>query len=92
MWEEVGFAGKNREGLPFTLEELDDRIEEWMSGKYGISMDFEVKDAVSKLEEKGLLEQKDGRYSVPLIGRSLEALDKMWDDFFPYSNEAAKGS
>ena len=85
-------AGKNRDGLPFTLEELDDRIEEWMSGKYGISMDFEVKDAVRKLEEKGILEEKDGRYSVPLIGRSLEALDKMWDDFFPYSNEAAKGS
>ena len=46
-------AGKNRDGLPFTLEELDDRIEEWMSGKYGISMDFEVKDAV-RIDNSGV--------------------------------------
>ena len=85
-------AEKNRDGLPFTLEELDNRIEEWMFRKYGIQMDFEVDDAVRKLEEKGILEEKDGRYSVPLIARSLEALDKMWDDFFPYSNEASKES
>ena len=63
-----------------------------MFRKYGIQMDFEVDDAVRKLEEKGILEEKDGRYSVPLIARSLEALDKMWDDFFPYSNEASKES
>jgi hypothetical protein len=85
-------AERNASGQPFTMEELDDRIEEWMQEKFGIVMDFEVKDAVRKLEEKGILEQKDGRYSVPSIRKTLETLDALWDDFFPYNNEASAGS
>ena len=73
-------------------EELDDRIEEWILGKFGVAMDFEVKDAVRKLEGKGILEQKDGRYSVPSIGKTLETLDALWDNFFPYNNEASAES
>lgn len=85
-------AERNASGQPFTLEELDDRIEEWMKEKFGVAMDFEVKDAVRKLEEKGILEQKDGRYSVPSIRKTLETLDGLWDNFFPYNNEASPES
>jgi hypothetical protein len=85
-------AERNPSGLPFTQEELDDRIEEWMEQKFGVAMDFEVKDAVRKLEEKGILEQKDGRYSVPSIQKTLETLDALWDDFFPYNNEVSAES
>jgi len=85
-------AERNSEGLPFTLSELDDRIEEWMQKEFGVPMDFEVKDAIRKLEEEGIIDQKDGRYSVPLIAKSLQVLDRMWDDFFPYNNEASKES
>lgn len=85
-------AERNASGLPFTQEELDDRIEEWILGKFGVAMDFEVKDAVRKLEGKGILEQKDGRYSVPSIGKTLETLDALWDNFFPYNNEASAES
>lgn len=80
-------AEKNASGLPFTMEELDDRIEEWMRERFGIDMDFEVDDAVRKLEEKGILKQKDGRYTVPSMRKSLEILDEQWDSYFPYSNE-----
>ncbi|TDY55948.1 uncharacterized protein DUF3754 [Aminivibrio pyruvatiphilus] len=85
-------AERNASGQPFTLEELDDRIEEWMQEKFGVAMDFEVDDAVRKLEEKGILEQKDGRYSVPSIRKTLETLDGLWDNFFPYNNEASAES
>jgi len=85
-------AERNASGLPFTREELDDRIEEWMQEKFGVAMDFEVRDAVRKLEEKGILEQKDGRYSVPSIRKTLETLDGLWDNFFPYNNEATAES
>jgi len=85
-------AERNASGLPFTREELDDRIEEWMQEKFGVAMDFEVGDAVRKLEEKGILEQKDGRYSVPSIRKTLETLDGLWDNFFPYNNEATAES
>ena len=78
-------------GLPFTMEELDGRIEAWMKERFGIEMDFEVDDAVRKLEEKGILEEKDGRYTVPSMRRSLEILDEQWDNFFPYSSDGMEG-
>lgn len=80
-------AEKNASGEPFTMEELDGRIEEWMRERFGVNIDFEVDDAVRKLEEKGILEQKDGRYTVPSMRKSLEILDEQWDNYFPYSNE-----
>ncbi len=63
-----------------------------MREKFGVAMDFEVGDAVRKLEEKGILEHKDGRYSVPSIRKTLETLDGLWDNFFPYNNEATAES
>ena len=79
-------AERNADGRAFTIEELDNRIEEWMKEKFAVEIDFEVEDAVRKLEEQGILEEKDGRYSVPSIKKTLETLDSQWDNFFLYSN------
>lgn len=79
-------AERNSDGLHFTMEELDGRIEEWMREKFAVEIDFEVDDAVRKLKEQGILEEKDGRYSVPSIKKTLETLDSQWDNFFLYSN------
>ena len=84
-------TGRNASGLPFTMEELDGRIEAWVKERFGIEMDFEVDDAVRKLKEKGILEEKDGRYTVPSMRRSLEILDEQWDNFFPYSSDGMEG-
>nr|HPJ26671.1 DUF3754 domain-containing protein [Synergistaceae bacterium] len=53
------------EGKFYTREELDDRIEEWMETSFGRKIDFEVQDALRKLQEKELLLEKEGRIEVP---------------------------
>jgi len=81
-------AERNANGEPFTEEELDDRIEQWIEEKFGVHLDFEVDDALRKLEDKKLLVKEGDRYLVPSIDDTLVKLDELWDTIFMYSNEA----
>jgi len=42
----------------YTMEELDQRVEQWLSEQFKLDIDFEVGDAVRKLVEKGLMVQR----------------------------------
>ncbi|MDI9370373.1 MAG: DUF3754 domain-containing protein [Synergistaceae bacterium] len=78
---------RNRNGTSFTEEELDDRIEEWLKDRFGVELDFEVDDALRKLEDKGLLTKEEGeRLVVPSLDDTLFRLDELWDNIFTYSN------
>ena len=79
---------RNANGEPFTEEELDRRIEQWMEKRFGMTLDFEVDDALRKLEEKKLLLKDGDRYLVPPIDETLVTLDSLWDGVFAYSNGA----
>ncbi len=79
---------RNANGEPFTEEELDRRIEQWMEERFGLTLDFEVDDALRKLEEKKLLLKDGDRYLVPPIDETLIKLDSLWDGVFEYSNGA----
>jgi len=79
---------RNANGEPFTEEELDRRIEQWMEERFGMTLDFEVDDALRKLEEKKLLLKDGDRYLVPPIDETLIKLDSLWDGVFEYSNGA----
>lgn len=65
---------------------LDRKIEEWLRGKFGIDIDFEIADALAKLERLGLLQRKGGDkggvLSVLPLERALPQLDRVWDGFF----------
>ena len=78
---------RNPNGEPFTEEELDRCIEQWMEKRFGKTLDFEVNDALRKLEEKKLLVKDGDRYLVPQIDETLIRLDELWDGAFAYSNE-----
>ena len=70
---------------------LDAQIEEWLKVTFGIDIDFEVDDALAKLERLGLLMQ-DGQFlSVLPLGEALTLLDRRWDNFFIFANEASDG-
>ena len=72
-----------------TEPELDDMIEEWFEKKHSTKLDFEVDDALRKLEELGLLkkEEKDGKVylGVKNLDEACERLDYIWDNFFQYN-------
>jgi hypothetical protein len=82
---------------PPTVEELDGAIEAWLLGTFGVALDFEVDDALAKLERLGLLKrQTEGRpgqdavcLSVLPLDGALAQLHRAWDNCFPPHQQAA---
>ena len=67
-------------------DQLVDIIEEWLDQDYDTKIDFEIDDALSKLEKLGLMSQdKDGLLTVVSIDKALEKLDYIWDNYFEYN-------
>ena len=60
-----------------------------MRERFGIDVDFESEDALRKLREKGILEERPGEnapiYRVKSLDETLAILDKAWDEFFEYN-------
>ena len=68
-----------------TQSELDERIEQWLKRKFGIDVDFEVDDALAKIERLGLLIREGARLAVPAPEDTLARLDRVWDNYFQFS-------
>jgi hypothetical protein len=73
-------------------ETLDLRIEEWLSTTFGVDIDFEVDDALAKLQRLGLLERENEKLGVLPLDQTLVVLDRIWDQFFLFANEAGECS
>ena len=65
--------------------QLDSRIENWLAEKWDCHIDFEIGDAVNKLQRLNLI-RLDGEilHAVPL-SEAKQQLDSMWDNFFTYN-------
>jgi hypothetical protein len=76
-------------GAGITDDELDLRIENFLSECLGRPVDFEVDDALAKLLRLGLAREASNHcyFAVP-IAESLEALDQAWDGYFLYNKAA----
>jgi Protein of unknown function (DUF3754) len=53
------------QGEPMTVEELDRTVEDWFAQRWGCRLDFEIDDALGKLEQLGLT-RADREYWLPL--------------------------
>jgi hypothetical protein len=66
--------------------ELESQIEAWLFETFGLKLDFEVKDALDKLDRLGLLDRAGGpqgeRLSVPPFAAAIAQLHNVWADFF----------
>jgi hypothetical protein len=75
---------------PLDETALDTQIESWLSRHFHLDVDFEVSDALDKLQRYGLLRTEGGRHSVLPLPQALRQLDQRWDNFFQFSEiEAA---
>jgi hypothetical protein len=68
-----------------TQAELDERIEQWILQTFKVDVDFEVDDALAKLERLELLRREGERLSVPAPEEALARLDYIWDNYFKYN-------
>jgi len=75
---------------PPTQEEVDRRIEGWILETFRIDLNFEVDDALGKLDRLGLLRRDGERLSVPGPDQTLERLDYVWDNYFQYNKPEAQ--
>ena len=77
--------------VPPSQPELDAEIENWLKDAFGFEVDFEVADALGKLERLGLLKQNGARLSVLPPDQALVILDRIWDNYFTFANAAEAG-
>ena len=69
----------------YSRKTLDSRIEQWLTETFGYQIDFEIADALTKLQQMKLIrEEADGLLSVPPTAEALTILDEQWDGIFNY--------
>jgi hypothetical protein len=70
--------------MPLAREELDRRVEEWLAHKYECRVNFEVDDALKKLQRFGIVQFEGDRLHCLPLDKALRRLDRIWDGFFDY--------
>ncbi len=74
LWRYAGDRG-------WTPEELDAYIEMEIERRLHLAVDFEIEDALQKLERAKIVEVADGRYRALPIEAALERLDVVWERY-----------
>jgi hypothetical protein len=80
LWRFAGEQG-------WKLKDLDDYIEMELERLANIKVDFEIDDAMAKLERLNLVKKNGDRYAAVPIEQALERLDYAWDNYFKYNKE-----
>ena len=75
------YAGENG----WTEKDLDDYVELDLERLANLKVDFEIGDALEKLETLELIEKNGDRYKAVPIDKALEKLDYRWDNYFTYN-------
>lgn len=81
LWHRAGDAG-------WTSRELDDFVEAELDRRAGVKIDFEIGDALAKLERLRVVEKVGDRYRARPIDEALAVLDWSWDNAFQYAPPA----
>ena len=68
----------------FTITELDETIERWFENKHNCRIDFEIEDALYKLERWDIVCRDGNILRKKELNDAIQQLDKIWDNFFPY--------
>lgn len=79
------------EGEASDETELDQRIEGWFKERWDSEVDFEVDDALGKLEKLGLITRSENGLSVLPLENACTLLDERWDKYFDYNSPTLQG-
>lgn len=69
----------------WTAEQLDDYVELYLEQHAKLKVDFEIGDALVKLERLKLVEKIGSNYKAVPLATALERLDYLWDNYFQYN-------
>lgn len=65
--------------------QLDDYVEMELEGKLNLKVDFEIDDALAKLERLEIVRKVGEKYRAVPLEQALEKLDYRWDNYFQYN-------
>ena len=74
-----------REARPLVKAELDNFCEAFLRDQFGLDIDFEIHDALGKLERLGLVTHDGETYGAVAPADALVKLDAAWDGLFSFS-------
>jgi len=63
---------------PLTKKDLDGRIDDWFSAKHQLDLEFEVEDAVAKLQRLELLQRSGQGLTVHLSNKPSSSSTTSW--------------
>ena len=81
----LGYFALRRAGRALTKAEMDRSAEEFLGHCFGLKVDFEIHDALAKLERLGLVSREGEGYVALAPGEALAKLDAAWDGLFNFS-------
>ena len=67
---------------PLNKKELDLGLEQWINKVWGCSIDFDIDDAIDKLQRLNLVTQKDSNFVAVKLPSAIKHLDQRWDNYF----------
>lgn len=83
----------------YTMQAFDRRVEQWLKAEFALDTDFEIDDAVRKLEEKELLVRRpaatpgaspaESVLKVLDLPATLRRLEEVWDGFCRFRPKSA---
>lgn len=81
----LAYAALRRAEHPLVKGELDNAVEAFLKEKFGLDVDFEIQDALNKLEHLGLVTRDAEAYRAIAPREALARLDAAWDNVFNFS-------
>jgi uncharacterized integral membrane protein len=73
------------EKRPVQKAELDDLIEKWLETGWGCKINFEIEDAIKKLERLELVTRKGDSLQCLPLAEAKRRLDHIWDNYFTFN-------
>ena len=81
----LAYSMLHREARPMAKGELDMICETFLRERLSLEIDFEIHDALGKLERLGLVTREGETYSAVAPNDALTRLDAAWDGVFSFS-------
>ncbi len=72
------------EDRDLTITELDKTVERWFENKHNCRINFEIEDALEKLERWDLVNFDRNIIRRKNLNDAMQQLDKIWDNYFSY--------
>jgi len=74
----LAYALLHFEGKPLTESELDTKIESWFKERFDVVIDFEIDDAIAKLERLSMVRTINGKLSPVPIEKAIQNCTDNW--------------